>query len=155
MAATGISRGEIVIRVLLILVGLVVAGGIMFGGYKLVQYAQNREYSDDNTDPVFVDLSPIVVSIAKDGEIVDSRSYQISLETREGGPHREVLREKIRLQDLMIRYLNAFAQRRPPDNIDNPEYMKHELLLACADLLGKDTVVRGVYFTSILTRPPR
>ncbi len=142
------------IRVLLILVGLVVAGGIMFGGYKLVQYAQNREYSDDNTDPVFVDLSPIVVSIAKDGEIVDSRSYQISLETREGGPHREVLREKIRLQDLMIRYLNAFAQRRAPDNIDNPEYMKRELKLACADLLGKDTVVRGVYFTSILTRPP-
>ncbi len=142
------------IRVFVILVGLVVAGGILFGGYKLVQYAQNREYSDDNTDPVFVDLSPIVVSIAKDGEIVDSRSYQISLETREGGPHREVLREKPRLQDMAIKYLNAFAQRRAPDNIDNPEYMKRELLLACADLLGKDTVVRGVYFTSILTRPP-
>jgi len=143
-----------VIRVFVILFGIVVAVSILFGGYELVQYALNREYSDENTQPVFVDLAPIVVTIARDGEIVDSRSYQISIETREGGPHREVLREKVRLQDLMIRYMNAYAQRRAPDNIDNPEYMKHELLLACADLFGRDTVVRGVYFTSILTRPP-
>jgi flagellar basal body-associated protein FliL len=144
-----------VLRIILYLLTLCVVGALGVGAYKFVLYRQAQEYSEANLSatPVFVDLAPVYVPIVRDGDLKETRVFQLTIETREGGPHTALLRDMPRVQDLMVRHLTAFAERRGPENIDNTDYMKRELTLACGDLLGQG-VVRNVLFNSILTRPP-
>lgn len=144
------------LRILLAFLTFMVVGAGAYGAYKFVLYRQAQEYAEEaqaTTTPVFVDLDPVYVPIVRDGDLKETRVFQITIETREGGPHTTLLREKPKVQDLMVRYLTAYAERRGPENIDNPDYMKRELTLACGDVLGQG-VVRNVLFNSILTRPP-
>lgn len=142
------------IRVLLTILTLAIVGAAGFGAYKYISYVKEKEFAETNdAGPVFVDLTPIYVPIVREGDLKEVRVFQLSLETREGGPYQTALRERGRIQDLMIRYLSALAERRGPENIDNLEYVREQLMLGCAENIGPG-VVRGVAFVSIVKRPP-
>lgn len=140
-------------RILLTIVTLIAVSGAGFGAYRYVTYVKQKEFTAANSTPVFVTLSPIFVPIVRDGELIETRIIQMSVETREGGPYMTALKERARLHDMMLRYLSALAERRGPENIDDIEYVRSQLITASAELLGPG-VVRNVAFESIITRPP-
>jgi hypothetical protein len=127
--------------------------GTVAGGTMLFRYLQDRQFSDANTSATFVDMDPINVSIVKDGEIMEIRTYTFVVETRAGGPHSRVTQNRPKLRETYMMYLNALAQRRGPENIDNLDYVRLQLTRAGTDLLGPK-VVYSVLIKSFLTRPP-
>ncbi len=131
------------VRVLTTLFALVALGAAVAYFINFVKQREAAEYTAANTRPANVDIPQIDVSILRDGVPVETRSFQITVETVEGGPLKTVNENKTRLQDLFRQYLTSFAQRPGPENLDNQDYVKRELLAGGQQLVGEGSV-RGI-----------
>lgn len=135
-------------RVLLSFIGLVIAAGIVMGALKFLRYYEGEQFSESNTKPMFVELDPIYLPTIKDDEVVATDTWNLVIETRDGGPYRLVLEQRGKLHDIYMNYLSTLSARRGPENIQNIRYVKQQLTLASTEFLGPN-VVRDVLIKNL------
>lgn len=141
-------------RALFSFIGLMVAIGLVLGSLKFLDYYRQRQFSDRNTTPAFVELDPIYLAFVQDNEVTASEAWYFVIETREGGPHRLVLEQRTQLRGLYTKYLKALATRRLPDNLDNMDYVKQQLVMASKEYLGGNVVKQVLLKSRLRTSLP-
>lgn len=97
----------------------------------------------------FVELDPINVTIRREDEAKETRTYIFVLETRPGGQNLSG-QQRTKLRDTYTRYLATLAERAGPENLENVPYVRTQLQGAANDILGASTV-RNVLIRSVLS----
>lgn len=128
---------------------LALAGG---GVIAYIFFTQNQQHQVAPATPAsFINLDPIQVPITEGG-VTQTRTYYLTVESREGAAHRTVQQQDKKLRDLYMTVLSALSTRAGPENLENTDYTKEQLKLASERVVGPN-VVYGVLIRNVLSRP--
>jgi regulator of protease activity HflC (stomatin/prohibitin superfamily) len=139
-------------RVVLILLTLLAVGAAIAGSIIYVKESREKEEARLAQIPAYVPLEQLFIPIFRNDQLVETRIYIMTLETREGPPLEMLVRDKPKVRQLFQFYLNAFATRRGPENLDNDAYVKAQLIKA-SDEYFHQHVVFDVLLQETLNRP--
>lgn len=128
------------LRMLIFLVATLVVGLVIGGAVWGVRYLQDKQFSDDNTLVAFIDLEEFNISKIRNGQVVETRTYGLTIETRQGNPYRLVIEQRPKLRDIYQNYITALSTRSGPENWDNPDYVRAQLQKASDEFLGPKAV---------------
>jgi hypothetical protein len=139
-------------RVVLILLTLLAVGAAIAGSIIYVRESRDKEEARLAQIPAFVPLDQLFIPVFRNDQLVETRVYIMTLETRQGADFEMLLRDKAKVRQLFQFYLNAFATRRGPENLDNDTYVKAQLLQATDEYFHQH-VVQNVLLVETLNRP--
>jgi len=139
-------------RVVLILLTLLALGAAIAGSIIYVRESRDKEEARLAQIPAFVPLDQLFIPVFRNDQLVETRVYIMTLETRQGADFEMLLRDKAKVRQLFQFYLNAFATRRGPENLDNDTYVKAQLLKATDEYFHQH-VVQNVLLVETLNRP--
>ena len=97
-------------------------------------------------------LDQLFIPVFRNDQLVETRSYIMTLETRQGTPLELLLHDKAKVRQLFQFYLNAFATRRGPENLDNDAYVKAQLIQA-SDEYFHQHIIHDVLLVETLNKP--
>jgi hypothetical protein len=132
---------------MLFAIGGAVAGAITY--LRVLDQAPEAGQPLPPNKAAFVELDPVNVTIARDDEAKETRTYIFVLETRSGGQYLTG-QQRTKLRDIYTRYLATLAERAGPENLENVPYVRTQLQGAANDILGANTV-RNVLIRSMLS----
>jgi uncharacterized membrane protein len=132
---------------MLFAIGGAVAGAITY--LRVLDQAPEAGQPLPAGKAAFVELDPVNVTIARDDEAKETRTYIFVLETRSGGQYLTG-QQRTKLRDTYTRYLATLAERAGPENLENVPYVRTQLQGAANDILGANTV-RNVLIRSMLS----
>lgn len=141
------------IRFIVSFLTLIVVGGIIAGSFFGVRYLQEQQFHESNSKVAWVELEEIHITMTRDTEVQEIRTYGIVLETREGNPYKLVVEQRPRLKDKFMVYMAALATRAGPENLDNLPYVKRQLLYGAEEVLGPRAVI-DISFKVMTSRTP-
>lgn len=128
------------VRMLVFLVAMLVVGVVIGGAVWGVRYLQDKQFSDTNTQVAFIDLDEFNITKIKNSQVIEIRTYGLTVETRAGNPYRLVIEQRPKLRDIYQNYITALSQRAGPENWDNPDYVRAQLQKASDEFLGPKAV---------------
>jgi flagellar basal body-associated protein FliL len=139
-------------RVVLILLTLLAVGAAIAGSVIYVKESRDKEEARLAQIPAYVPLEQLFIPIFRNDQLVETRVYIMTLETRQGEPLQMLVRQKPKVRQLFQFYLNAFATRHGPENLDNDAYVKAQLIQA-SDEYFHEHVVYDVLLQETLNKP--
>ena len=142
-------------RTSLILIGFLLLGAAVFGTWQVLSWLDRRAASkhENVTKPLYIKLDPIYVQIFGNGRVVENRQFVIMLETRAGNPYRSALRKSLPIRSMIIEDMARLVERTPPNNIDNLNFVRKQLLSNIEQRFGEG-LVWGISFETVFTQPP-
>ena len=143
-------------RIVLLLMAVVVLGLMIFGMTKLYSYIKQRQSTRESANlfdtmtnskrVIYVKLNTIYIPIIENNHVQSNRRFDIVLETFTGDSYYDTIKKQVAIQSLFFETLSAYATRSPPNNIDNLEFMRGELLRLVDEKFGKG-LVNNLLFT--------
>ena len=132
---------------------IAVAVGGFYGYLKLKQYQAAQFTKANNAPPIYIVLEPIYLPIFRNGHVFETRQYVIHLESRLGDPYKIAKNNLPIIRDIVIQELTALSTRRGPENIDNLEYVRGEIIHQIATQL-QPGLVFNLAFVGVYNQPP-
>ena len=139
-------------RVVLILLTLLAVGAAIAGSIIYVKESREKEEARLAQIPAFVPLDQLFIPVFRNDQLVETRVYIMTLETRQGAPLEMLQRDRAKVRQLFQFYLNSFATRRGPENLDNDGYVKGQLIKA-SDEYFHQHIVFDVLLVETLNKP--
>ncbi len=140
------------LRMILSFLMLICIGGGIAGGFYLIRYLEQQQFQGDGGRPMYVELEDINISIIRNNAPAETRTYKLTLETRDGAPLKIVLQSRPRLRDAYINVMSSLATRAGPENLDNSDYLR-EMMVRKSDELLTPGAVRDVFIRNLTVQP--
>ncbi|MCX8505986.1 MAG: hypothetical protein ORN98_05155 [Alphaproteobacteria bacterium] len=132
---------------------IAMAVGGFFGYKKLQEYQASQFTKANDKPPIFIALDPIYQPIFRNGHVFENRQFVITLESRPGAPYKIAKHDLPIIRDIIIQQLAALSTRRGPENIDNLDYVRREIIQQIATQL-QPGLIFNLAFVGVYNLPP-